>query len=240
MEVSVRPQEVTSAKQPASVIRFDAMRMVPWPDLDQQLGFVAWASTVLPWDDLLAFDAPGTLVVILAEDEGLSLAGETAAAAHRRRCGYLDLVWRHEDTWQRVNGEVVELAPDIVERMRCDVAPYFDGSEEGAATICRRFGPRADGMMQLRLTEAQRAPLVRLQLLVDRCQSHLLDDFQRGFIRDNPEIRSNAQDLEPSVREFLISREQLAFDYLPLHRRETSKLWGAIHRLGSMLGYRLH
>jgi hypothetical protein len=215
------------------------MHLLPWPGLEQQLTFVSWASTVMPWAELLAFDAPGTLVVVLVEDAGASREGD-GPAEYRHRCGYLDLVWRHEGTWQRLDGRVIELASDLVERARCDVVPYFDGSEDAAATICRQFGPRAEGMNQLRLTEAQRAPLARLQPLVDRCAEHLLDDVQRAFLRDHSELRSGAPELEPPVRDFLITREQLAAEYLQLHRRETAKLWSAIHRIGGLLGYRLH
>jgi DNA-binding MarR family transcriptional regulator len=225
-------------------MRFDAMRMLPWPELDQQLAFVTWATRALPWGELLAFDAPGSLVLILVEDAGISreLTGDVrgGAAEHRKRCGYLDLVWRHEGTWQRLDGRVVELASDVLERVRCEVAPMFDGSDEGAASICKRFGPRAERLMQLRLTEQQRALMARLQPLVDRCGTHLLDEVQRAHLTQHPELRSDAAELEPPMREALQSRELLLAEYLPLHRKELGKLWGAIHRLGALLGYRLH
>lgn len=220
------------------------MRMLPWPDLDQQLRFVEWATRALPWSELLAFDAPGSLVLLLAEDAGVSRElgdeGPGAGTMHRQRCGYLDLVWRHEGTWQRLDGRVVALAPDVIERVRCDVAPTFDGAPEAAAAICRRFGPRAERLMQLRLSEPQRALLARLQPLVDRCAGHLLDDVQREHVAKHPELTSDAAELEAPVRDYLQSRELLAAEYLPLHRKETGKLWGAIHRLGALLGYRLH
>lgn len=220
------------------------MRMLPWPDFDQQLAFVAWATRALPWGELLAFDAPGSLVLILAEDAGASreLGGEgpSAGTEHRRRCGYLDLVWRHEGTWQRLDGRVVELASDVLERLRCEVAPTFDGSPEGAAAICRRFGPRAERLMQLRLTEPQRALLAKLQPLVDRHAAHLLDEVQRHQLEERPELHSDQAELEQPMRDFLASREQLLAEYLPLHRKEAGKLWGAVHRLGALLGYRLH
>lgn len=214
--------------------------MMPWPELDQQLSFVAWAVAAMPWGELFAFDAPGALVVLLADDAGAGRDGDLTGAEHRRRCGALDLVRRHEGTWQRMDGRVVELAPELTERFRCDVMPTFDGSPDAAATVCRRFGPRADRMMQLRLTEPQRAQLARLQPLVDQCASHLLDDVQRRFLQEHPDLRSDSPDLEPAVRALLQSREQLAAEYQPLHRRETAKLWTAIHRLGALLGYRLH
>jgi hypothetical protein len=226
------------------VVRFDAMRMMPWPDLEQQLAFVTWASRAMPWGELLAFDAPGSLVLMLAEDAGASCEAQSdrpgTATAHRRRCGYLDLVWRHQGTWQRLDGSVVEVADDVLERVRCDVAPTFDGTPEGPAAICQRFGPRAERLMQLRLTEEQRALVAKLQPMVDRCAAHLLDDVQRERLRAHPELRSDMSDLEAPLREYLISREALATEYLPLHRKETGKLWGAIHRLGTLLGYRLH
>jgi hypothetical protein len=225
-------------------MRFDAMRMLPWPELDQQLAFVSWATRALPWGELLAFDAPGSLVLLLAEDAGISgeLTGEgpDSASEHRRRCGYLDLVWRHQGTWQRLDGRCVELASDVLERVRCEVAPTFDGSPEGAATICKRFGPRAERLMQLRLTEPQRALMARLQPLVDRCAGHLLDDLQRQHLAAHPELRSDAAELEQPMRAYLESRELLETEYLPLCRKEIGKLWGAIHRLGALLGYRLH
>lgn len=230
----------TGARPPA--VSFDAMRMLPWPDLVQQLTFVEWASRAMPWSELLAFDAPGSLVLMLAEDAGASceVEGEAGAAAeHRRRRGYLDLVWRHEGTWQRLDGRVVELADDVLERVRCEVTPMFDGAAEGAAKICQRFGPRAERLMQLRLTDDQRGLLARLQPLVDRCAAHLLDEVQRERLRANPELRSEAEQ-DPALREYLISRELLAAEVSPLHRKETGKLWGAIHRLGALLGYRMH
>jgi hypothetical protein len=237
------PQPATATTAPP-VLRFDAMRMLPWPDLEQQLAFVTWASRALPWGELLAFDAPGALVLILAEDAGASLdpTGERPGAPgeHRKRCGYLDLVWRHQSTWQRLDGRVVELADDVVERVRCEVSPAFDGSAEAAATICRRFGSRAERLMQLRLTEPQRDVLAKLQPLVDRCGEHLLDDVQRAHLAAHPELRSDSAAVEQPVRDFLASREALDAAYLPLHRKETGKLWGAIHRLGALLGYKLH
>lgn len=218
--------------------------MIPWPDLEQQLAFATWASRALPWAELLAFDAPGSLVLMLAEDAGASIDinGErpSAPAEHRKRCGYLDLVWRRQGTWQRLDGRVVELHSDVVERVRCEVSPAFDGSSDAAATICRRFGPRAERLMQLRLSEAQRDVLEKLQPMVDRCGEHLLDDVQRAHLADHPDLRSDSAGLEPPVREFLASREALDAAYLPLHRKETGKLWGAIHRLGALLGYKLH
>jgi hypothetical protein len=224
---------------PTPPVRFDAMHLVPWPSLEQQLRFVAWATSVMPWAELVDFDAPGALVVILCEDAGIHRDGG-GITDHQRACGYLDLVWRHEGTWQRLDGRVIELASEVVDRVRCDVAPTFDGSPGGAATICKRFGPRADRMMQLRLTEPQRAQLGRLQPLLDRCAEHLLDDVQRAFLRDHPMMRSDNADLEEPLRKYLLSTEQLAAEYLPLHRRETAKLWAAVHRLGGLLGYRLH
>ena len=214
--------------------------MMSWPELDQQLAFVAWATKALPWAELFAFDAPGALVVVLAEDAGAGREGDLAGAEHRRRCGALDLVRRHEGAWQRLDGRVVELAPEVAERMRCDVAPTFDGAADAAAAICLRFGPRAGRMMQLRLTEPQRAQLGRLQPLVDQCASHVLDDAQRRLVQEHPELRGDSPELEAPVRGYLQSQEQLAAEYLPLHRRETAKLWTAIHRLGALLGYRLH
>ena len=225
-------------------MRFDAKRMLQWPELDQQLAFVTWATRALPWGELLAFDAPGSLVLILAEDAGISREltgdGRGSTAEHHKRCGYLDLVWRHEGTWQRLDGRVVELASDVLERVRCEVAPTFDGSAEGASSICKRFGPRAERLMQLRLTEPQRALMTKLQPLVDRCAAHLLDDVQRAHLAAHPGLRSDAAELEQPMREYLQSRELLEAEYLPLHRKELGKLWGAIHRLGALLGYRLH
>jgi hypothetical protein len=245
--VNARPsdsRDTREADAAAPVVRFDGMRMLPWPDLEQQLAFVAWATRALPWGELLAFDAPGSLVLLLAEDAGrsreLGAEGPAGSTEHRRRCGYLDLVWRHEGTWQRLDGQVVELASDVLERVRCEVAPTFDGAPDGAAAICRRFGPRAERLMQLRLSEPQRALLARLQPLVDRCAAHLLDDVQREHVASHPEIKSDAAELEQPVRDYLLSRELLAAEYLPLHRKETGKLWGALHRLGALLGYRLH
>jgi hypothetical protein len=237
-------RDTREASAPPPTLRFDAMRMLPWPELDQQLAFVAWATRALPWGELLAFDAPGSLVLLLAEDAGISreLSGEApgGAAEHRRRCGYLDLVWRHEGTWQRLDGRVVELASDVMERVRCEVMPTFDGSPDGAAAICRRFGPRAERLMQLRLTEPQRGLMAKLQPLLDRCAGHLLDDVQRAHLTAHPELRSDSTELEQPMREYLQSREALDAEYLPLHRKEIGKLWGAIHRLGALLGYRLH
>lgn len=245
--VNARPADTRDTREADAVppmVRFDAMRMLPWPDLEQQLTFVAWATRALPWGELLAFDAPGSLVLLLTEDAGASneLAGELpgGGAEHRRRCGYLDLVWRHEGTWQRLDGRVVELASDVIERVRCEVTPVFDGSPEGAAAICRRFGPRAERLMQLRLSEPQRALMARLQPLVDRCAGHLLDEVQRARLAAHPELRSDSAELEQPMRDYLLSRELLDAEYQPLHRKETGKLWGAIHRLGALLGYRLH
>jgi DNA-binding MarR family transcriptional regulator len=227
------------------VLQFDAMRLMPWPELDQQLAFVSWASVAINWAELLAFDAPGSLVVVLMADAGsgqVDSGGDARAtlAQHRQRCGYLDLVWRHEGVWQRLDGRVVDLSSDVIERVRCDVLPYFDSGPGAAAAICRRFGPRAERLNQLRLTEAQRAQLARVQPLVDACASHLLDDVQRQFLREHPELRSTAPELEPPLRDYLQSREQLDAELRPLQQRETAKLWGALHRLGGLLGYRLH
>lgn len=220
------------------------MHMLPWPEFDQQLAFVTWATTAIQWAELLAFDAPGALVAVLAPDAGALQhtggADRAVMVAHRQRCGYLDLVWRHEGAWQRLDGRAVELAEDVEERVRCDVLPFFDGSADAASIICRRFGPGADRMMQLRLTEAQRATLARLQPLVDACASHLLDDVQREFLREHPELRSTAPELEAPLREYLQSREQLEAEVRPLHQREVAKLWAAVHRLAGLLGYGLH
>lgn len=214
--------------------------MMSWPELDQQLAFAAWATTIEPWAELFAFDAPGALVVILAEDAGWGLEGDPSGAEHRRRYGLLDLVRRHEGAWQRMDGRIVELAPELAERFRCDLLPTFDGSSDAATVVCRRFGPRADRMMQLRLTEPQRAQLAKVQAAVDQCASHTLDDVQWRFVREHPNLRSDAPEaeaLDAPVREALRSRELLEAEYQPLHRREAAKLWTAIHRLGSLLGY---
>lgn len=236
--------DLRAEASPAPLLRFDAMRMLPWPDLDQQLAFAAWATQAMPWGEHLAFDAPGSLVIILAEDAGVSRElgeeGPSGGGEHRRRCGYLDLVWSHEGTWQRLDGRVVELASDVLERVRCEVAPTFDSTPEGAAAICRRFGPRAERLMQLRLTEPQRTTLAKLQPLVDRHAAHLLDDVQRRQLAEHPELRSENAELDQPMRDYLATREQLLAEYLPLHRKEVGKLWGAVHRLGALLGYRLH
>lgn len=216
------------------------MHLVPWPELEQQLAFVRWATVARPWAELFAFDAPGALVVVLIDDAGAGSEGDLAGVEYRKRHGALELIQRQEGAWHRLDGRVVELGPEVAERFRCDLAPTFDGSADAAAVVCRRFGPRADRMMQLRLTEAQRAPLAKLQPLVDACARHLLDDVQRRFLSEHPELDSHAAELEPPVREVLRSREALAAEYQPLHRREVAKLWTVLHRLGSSLGVRWH
>lgn len=230
------PPEPSHGKQ----VRLESMHLIPWPELEQQLAFVRWATLARPWSELFAFDAPGALVVVLAEDAGAGREGDLSGLEYRKRHGALELIQRHEGGWQRLDGRAVELAPEVAERFRCDLAPTFDGSAEAAAAVCKRFGPRADRMMQLRLTEAQRAPLARLQPLVDACARHLLDDVQRRLVSEHPELDSKAAELEAPVREYLASREALAAEYEPLHRREVAKLWTVVHRLGTTLGARWH
>lgn len=233
-------REVPPEPSHGKPVRLESMHLIPWPELEQQLAFVRWATLARQWSELFAFDAPGALVVVLAEDAGAGSEGDLLGLEYRKRHGALELIQRHEGGWQRLDGRAVELAPEVAERFRCDLAPTFDGSAEAAAAVCKRFGPRADRMMQLRLTEAQRAPLARLQPLVDACARHLLDDVQRRLVSEHPELDSKAAELEAPVREYLASREALAAEYEPLHRREVAKLWTMIHRLGTSLGARWH